>query len=268
LESYGFLSYGQILKSTDYTGFYELTQGSLIPPRDGSVFCAQATKGTDVAGECALITGGKKASFTSEAVFKGLGFSFSRAKYGDSSFLEKTTNIDSATSAHRPGVLINYQGTIYLVGTSGLLGIPSPDVFKSWGYTFEDAVIANTADGAIPQSGVMVSRVAGQLNPIWAVLPTVETVGASDIFTSSAYLKGKISTNGLAASYWFEYGTDPASLNKKTETKEVSVDKVSENPFVNITGLSAGTKYYFRLAGENVNGKVYGEILNFSTPIQ
>jgi len=161
--SYGFLSFSQVVDAnSDDTA---LVAGSFIPPRDGAIFCATATKGSDVAGECALITGGMKAAFTSAAVFAGQGHSFSRAQYGDSSFLSKTSNIDNAGAAHRQGVLVNFSGTVYLVGSSTLLGIPSVDVFNSWGYSFADVVTANAADNSMTKSGVMCARTAGDLNP-------------------------------------------------------------------------------------------------------
>jgi hypothetical protein len=161
--SYGFLSFSQVVDANaDDNG---LVAGSFIPPRDGAIFCATATKGTDVNGECALITGGMKASFVSAAVFAAQGHSFSRAQYGDSSFLAKTSNIDNGGAAHRQGVLVNQGGTVYLVGTATLLGIPSVDVFNSWGYSFADVVPANSGDMAMTKSGVMCARVAGQLNP-------------------------------------------------------------------------------------------------------
>jgi hypothetical protein len=262
--SYGFLSFSQVVSTTAYSNFYTLPESSFIPPRDGSIFCASQTKGTDVAGECALITGGQKASFTSEAVFKGLGFSFARAQYGDSSFLAKTSNVDNTTSAHRPGVLVNLNGTVYLVGSSSLLGIPSLEVFNSWGYSFADSVSGNAADAAMAKSGVMVSRQAGQLNPDTVYLPTVATKAASDIFKTSAYLNGDLITNGLAATYWFDYGTT-TSLGSKSEVKSVASSQVTAKPFIYINGLTAGTKYYFRLAGQNENGTAYGETLSFTT---
>ncbi len=161
--TYGFLNFGQVVDgNSDDMG---LTAGSFIPPRDGSIFCATSTKGSDVAGECALITGGMKARFTSAAVFAGQGYSFSRAQYGDSSFLANTSNIDNAGAAHRQGALVNVSGTVYLVGTSTLLGIPSVDVFNTWGYSFADVVPANAADNSMTKSGVMCARVPGQLNP-------------------------------------------------------------------------------------------------------
>jgi hypothetical protein len=161
--SYGFLSFAQVVDAT--SADLALPTGVFIAPRDGSVFCATETKDSDVKGECALITGGMKAAFTSAAVFNGQGFSFSNAQYGDSSFLAKTTNIASATEAHRPGVLVNNKSTVQLVGQSTLLGIPSMAVFDSWGYNDNLVVPANAADKLLSQSGVMASRIAGQLNP-------------------------------------------------------------------------------------------------------
>ena len=161
--SYGFLSWAQVQNATAEVN--ALTAGSIIPPQDGKIFCATATKGSDVNGECALITGGMKAAFTSSAVFSGLGYSFARAQYGDSSFLTKTANLDNAGAAHSAGVLVNIDGTVYLVGSTSLMGIPSVSVFESWGYSFADVVTANSADRSMTKSGIMASRTPGHLSP-------------------------------------------------------------------------------------------------------
>lgn len=161
--SYGFLSWAQVQNATSEVE--ALTAGSFIAPQDGKIFCATATKGTDVNGECSLVTGGMKAAFTSSAVFTGLGYSFARAQYGDSSFLTKTANLDNAGAAHSAGVLVNIDGTVYLVGSTSLMGIPSVSVFESWGYSFADVVTANSADRSMTKSGIMASRTPGHLSP-------------------------------------------------------------------------------------------------------
>ncbi len=161
--SYGFNSFATVVDANGEDA--ALPQGSFIPPQDGTIFCATATKASDVQGECSLITGGMKAAFTSEANFSGRGFSFGNAQYGDSSFLTKTTNIDNTTDANRPGVLVNDNGTVKLVGNNGVLGIPDMATFNSWGYSWNKVVPANAADKALPMSGVMASRQAGQLSP-------------------------------------------------------------------------------------------------------
>ena len=161
--TYGFLSQGQI-KDVD-SSVTALPTGSFIAPADGQIFCATATKGTDVKGECALITGGKKAAFTSSAVFTGQGFSFANANNGDSSFLEKTSNVDNASAGHLPGTLVNNGGTVQMVVSGGLWGVPSQSVFDSWGYSYSDVVMANTADKGLSQVGVIPGRMAGELVP-------------------------------------------------------------------------------------------------------
>jgi hypothetical protein len=210
LQSYGFLSFSQVV--TANTDDLALPVGAFIPPADGTIFCATETKGNDVKGECSVITGGQKASVTSAAVFNGQGYSFSNAYYGDSSFLTKTSNIDNAAGAHLMGTLINKAGTVYLVGPSGgLLGIPDIATFNSWGYSFAKVVAGNAADTG-SQTGVMASRVPGQLSPTGLVTPP--TTGSVTIAAASnnpasatvpvgstnvAFLKFTISNNASSA---------------------------------------------------------------------
>lgn len=166
--SYGFNSFSSVVDANAED--LALPAGSFIPPQDGKVICSD--RGADK-GTCYLITQGMKAGFTSAAVFTGLGFSFSRATYGDVSWMGSTSNIDNTTSPHGPGVLINNGGTVQLRGTSGNLGIPDLATFNSWGYSFADVVPSNAADRAMTQTGVMAARVAGQLSPSFTTGPVV-----------------------------------------------------------------------------------------------
>jgi hypothetical protein len=64
------------------------------------------------------------------------------------------------------GVLINQNGTVYLITPSGKMGIPSESVFNSWGYSFAKTVPANAADIAAPMSaGIMPAFALGRLSP-------------------------------------------------------------------------------------------------------
>lgn len=177
--SYGFLSWGQVQDAD--SSVTNLPQGSFIAPQDGRIFCATVTKDSDVAGECSLITGSQKAAFTSEAVFHAQGFSFSRAFYGDSSFLAKTSNIDNGSAQHRPGVLINDAGTVRLIVNGGTWGVPSMDVFNSWGWSFADVVPANSADNLLSQVGIIPARMAGELVPTGTVNPPPPPVDNCDL---------------------------------------------------------------------------------------
>lgn len=159
--SYGFNSWTEVLPASSNDLSLPVAS-SFIPPRDGKIVCSD--RGSDK-GTCYLITNSQKAAFTSAAVFKALGFNFTNSLSGDVSFLPSTSNINSSSEAHRTGVLINKNGTVYLVGNSGLLGIPSMDTLNSWGYSLTDIVKANTADSAEVQTGVMTTHQAGLLSP-------------------------------------------------------------------------------------------------------
>lgn len=137
-----------------------LPTGTQIPPRDGSIFCSDS--GTD-RGTCYLITLGKKAAFTSESVLKGLGYTLEWAKSGDSSFLESTQSIYSAKEAHRPGTLVNDNGTVYLVTQSSLMGVPSIATLNSWGYWSTDIVPINSNDLYLTKKETLPTRTGGQL---------------------------------------------------------------------------------------------------------
>ncbi|HMQ01730.1 MAG TPA: hypothetical protein PKD79_01520, partial [Candidatus Doudnabacteria bacterium] len=193
--SYGFLNFSQVVPAD--ASVTALPTGSFIAPADGKIFCATETKGSDVAGECALITGSQKASFTSAAVFAAQGHSFDRAMYGDSSFLSKTSNIDNGSAAHLPGVLINNSGTVQMVVSGGLWGIPSIEVFNSWGYSFADVVPANAADLVKAQIGVIPGRTAGQLVPTGVAGPV--TPGPGGTFNPNGGTQGSIESITLGS---------------------------------------------------------------------
>jgi len=159
--SYGFNSWGAVVPASAED--LALPQGSFIPPQDGSIICSD--RGADK-GTCYEISGGQKFGFTSAAVFTGLGFSFTNSMPGDVSWMTAgSTLINNTTSAHLPGTLVNNNGTVQLMGNTGLLGIPDVTTFNSWGYSFGKVVPANAADKAMTQTGVMAARVAGQLSP-------------------------------------------------------------------------------------------------------
>jgi hypothetical protein len=163
--SYGFNSWSQVVPASAED--LALTAGSFIPPQDGSIICSD--RGSDK-GTCYEISGGQKFGFTSAAVFTGLGFSFSNALSGDVSWMNSGSMLlNSATAAHLPGSLVNNNGTVQLMGASGLLGIPDVATFNSWGYSFGKVVPANAADKAMTQTGVMTARTAGMLSPSWTM---------------------------------------------------------------------------------------------------
>jgi hypothetical protein len=97
-----------------------------------------------------------------------------------------------------------------------------------------------------------------------ASAPTVTTGSASSVTQNSATLNGTVNPNGQATSYHFEYGTTtgygtPTSAqNAGSGTSNVSVS-------ANISGLSPGTPYHFRLVATNASGTTQGQDQTFTT---
>ena len=96
--------------------------------------------------------------------------------------------------------------------------------------------------------------------------PTVTTASASSVSTTAATLNGTVNPNGAATTYQFEYGTttsygsfspaSPATVGSGTSAVAESAD---------ITGLTAGTTYDFRIVGTNANGTTHGANLTLTT---
>jgi hypothetical protein len=76
-------------------------------------------------------------------------------------------NPAQGSSSARVGQLVVMQNaTVYLVGSSGLYGIPSLDVFNSWGWSFTQVVPANSAEQALSQIGLIPMKQAGCNSPV------------------------------------------------------------------------------------------------------
>ncbi len=100
-----------------------------------------------------------------------------------------------------------------------------------------------------------------------AVLPTVTTAAATAITSTGAVLNGTVNPNGSATNISFEWGTDSALANFNTTPPQPAGAGTASVPVsANLSGLTAGTTYYFRLAGTNSAGTARdSSILSFST---
>jgi hypothetical protein len=154
-SSYGFNNFPGIKTAT--AGDLALPIGTFMPPANGSLINDNGT--------IYLITHEKKAAFTSATVFNALGYSFANVIAGDVSFVPAVAAISDSNSAHLANTLISDQGTIYYMECNGRFGIPSTDVFHSWGFHFKNAVPANTFDIALEITGTLQARNPGELNP-------------------------------------------------------------------------------------------------------
>ena len=92
--------------------------------------------------------------------------------------------------------------------------------------------------------------------------PRLLTLSASDISRTEATLHGKCFTDKgvVKPKLWFCFGND-ASMNVKQDATAEHDDSVS----LHLSGLTAGTTYYYMLQGTNGTASLSGEMLNFTT---
>ena len=93
--------------------------------------------------------------------------------------------------------------------------------------------------------------------------PTVNTLAATVVTGISATINGTVNPNGLETSYYFEWGTTTGYGNTSTTTAAgagTETIAVSEN----LTGLTGGTTYHFRLVASNSDGISNGGDLVFT----
>lgn len=93
--------------------------------------------------------------------------------------------------------------------------------------------------------------------------PIVQTTPATGLSTSGATLNGTVNPNGLATKYYFEYAPKPLIITKESErikTAEVSAGSGTTALTVAtaLSGLTANTDYYFRIAASNADGVTTG----------
>ena len=94
--------------------------------------------------------------------------------------------------------------------------------------------------------------------------PTVTTNSAASVTSDTASLNGTVNPNGLATTYYFEYGTTTnygLTTGLKSAGSEWSA--ISVNSFV--SGISPSTTYHFRLTATNSLGTTYGNDQSFTT---
>ncbi|MDO8139978.1 MAG: carboxypeptidase regulatory-like domain-containing protein, partial [Candidatus Brocadiales bacterium] len=125
-----------------------------------------------------------------------------------------------------------------------------------------DNVITVKAEDSLGNTGIAtitITRAEGN-NP-----PTVMTGPAAGIATDFATLTGAVNAEGLSATAWFQYGTSSGSYSHTSSI--VNMDGSSHAAQINspISGLLAGTTYYYRLAAQNSAGAAYGSEMSFNT---
>ncbi|HHT9138557.1 MAG TPA: carboxypeptidase regulatory-like domain-containing protein [Candidatus Wunengus sp. YC60] len=125
-----------------------------------------------------------------------------------------------------------------------------------------DNVITVKAADSLGNTGIAtitITRSEGN-NP-----PTVITGPATGIATDFATLTGTVNAEGLSATAWFQYGTSSESYSHTSSIVNMDVSSHAAQINSPISGLLAGTTYYYRLAAQNSAGTAYGSEMSFNT---
>lgn len=200
------------------------TEGAPLIYRDGTL-----VKGSGAT--VYIISEGVKRPFISGDVFRALGYSFGNVVTDTGGVLDGIrtgTVIYSGSISHPTGTLINHKGTIYVTSVSALKGIPSLEVFNSYGYKFKDVVPASIAfDMTMPVEEILKARgqtVAAAPAPAVAppaaspppapeepknkppAAPTVSGVKAAFPLTSQDFVVVSSDPEGKAITYTVDFG--------------------------------------------------------------
>jgi hypothetical protein len=100
-----------------------------------------------------------------------------------------------------------------------------------------------------------------------AAVPMVSTSAAIAITPLAATLQGTVNAEGLPTSYHFEYGTT-TSYGSSVPVPDANADPAPGPQLVaqQISGLTPGTTYHFRLVAHNADGISNGPDATFVTP--
>ena len=100
--------------------------------------------------------------------------------------------------------------------------------------------------------------------------PTANTAPATSVSKTAAVLNGTLNDNGAATTVTFDYDTSPTLATYNTVSASpasISAGAGSTSVRYNLTGLTGGTTYYYRVNGVNSVNTTNGTILSFATII-
>ena len=98
--------------------------------------------------------------------------------------------------------------------------------------------------------------------------PTVTTGSASNVTSSGATVAGTVNPNGQATTYHFDYGTNTNYGSQAPAPPDPSAGSgtTAQPETANLTNLSPGTTYHYRLEATNASNTTYGSDQQFTTP--
>lgn len=131
----------------------------------------------------------------------------------------------------------------------------------------EAGLVTGVAPGSVVISAGVDGVVGSARIEVFGGAPAVETLPAEGVEQERAVLVGQADGGGLSMRVWFEWG-EHSSLAEPNMTEPEAVETGAGEVTVrtNLSGLDAGTRYYFRVVAASDAGTSRGEILTFVTP--
>src|SRR5437763_861510 len=98
-----------------------------------------------------------------------------------------------------------------------------------------------------------------------ASAPSASTASAKNVAATSATLRGTVNPNGEATTYAFDWGTT-TGYGQQTPVTSAGSGSSGKTVTANLTGLSPGNVYHFRITATNASGTTVGADEAFTTP--
>ena len=95
-------------------------------------------------------------------------------------------------------------------------------------------------------------------------VPTATTSAATSVVSTSAVLNAIVNANHLSTTVTFEYGTTSSYGQTATAIQSPVTGSLNTSVNLEITGLTTGTTYHFRVKATNELGSVSGEDYSFT----
>ena len=96
-------------------------------------------------------------------------------------------------------------------------------------------------------------------------LPVATTLAATDVTAFAATLNGSVNANYLSTEVTFEYGLTTSYGSTATASQSPVTGNTVENASADLTGLTGGTTYHFRIKTVNSLGTTLGSDMSFTT---
>jgi len=184
------------------------------------------------------------------SVASTLSFTFSRAM--------NTNSVQTAFST-TPATTGNFS---WGSGNTVMTYTPSSNMSGNTLYAARFEATA-TDSNSLAMQGAFESRFTTGTNATTA-RPSINSASSANLADTTATLNATVTPNGAATSVYFEYGIT-ASFGSTTASQGIGSGNSPVSVSANLTGLSAGTLYYYRAVATNSVGSTFGNTLTFTT---